>query len=324
LEEKNEEQELGDAIEKMRVINYEFLGESVTTRSNNLVMIAKAKNEVDRKKQSPFAKLGRIGGQSIRGWLRHAVEKLLLQNGVSICHPLNTISVTADRTRSHYQEDLAAGYHSRGDCKTAGGCLIYNLFGDLEQPGNLIVQSVYFFPTMSGDSTATKNINKFFNSMGSGRVEVVNNSPRCRTQTHIAFMTIEHLAGVMIEAPFKLILRQPNPSHEVIIAKALEFLNSMVKEYQFDFLLGGMRSAGYGRAALLPIEPKTARKRNKNASSEEEMEDQENIEEEAKGCKIQFNMKKEDMENLENEFQKIIASEVEKFPIKKEESPENA
>jgi hypothetical protein len=308
----------------MKVIDYEFLGESVTTRSNNLVLITHAKNEMDRKKQSPFAKLGRIGGQTLRGWLRHAIEQLFLQNGVSVCHPLNTISVTADRTRPYFQDDVAAGYHSRGDCKAAGGCPIYNLFGDLEQPGNLMVQSVYFFPTTSGDGTVTKNVNKVFASMGSGRVEVINNSPRCRTKTHLVFMTVEHLAGVMIEAPFKLILRQPNPSQEIIIAKGLEFLTKMVQEYQFDFMLGGMRSAGYGRAAVLPVEPKKAKKRSKNGASDEAVEDQGDAgDEEAKGYKIQFSMKKEDAENLEKEFQQLVALERTKFPIVKEEAVKN-
>jgi len=129
----------------------------------------------------------------------------------------------------------------------------------------------------------------------------------------------------MIEAPFKLILRQPNPFHEIIIAKGLEFLNAMVKGYEFDFLLGGMRSAGYGRAALLPIEPKKAKKRGKNANSDEELVElaNNNKEEESKDYKIQFNMKKEDAEDLEKEFQEVITSEREKFPIKKEDSSQN-
>jgi len=70
----------------MKVIETVFLAESVTTRANNLVMINNAKNEADRKKMSPFAKLGRVAGQSIRGWIRHAMEKLLIQQGVSVCH----------------------------------------------------------------------------------------------------------------------------------------------------------------------------------------------------------------------------------------------
>ena len=48
----------------MKMIETVFLAESVTTRSNNLVMITNPKNEVDRKKQSPFAKIGRVGGQN--------------------------------------------------------------------------------------------------------------------------------------------------------------------------------------------------------------------------------------------------------------------
>jgi len=90
----------------MKVIETVFLAESVTTRANNLVMINNAKNEADRKKMSPFAKLGRVAGQSIRGWIRHAMEKLLIQQGVSVCHPLNSPSVTADRNKDFLRKVL--------------------------------------------------------------------------------------------------------------------------------------------------------------------------------------------------------------------------
>ncbi len=100
----------------MKVINTVFLAESVMTRSNILVMVSHPKSEAERKSQSPFSKLGRIGGQTIRGWLRHAVEKLLLQNGISVCHPLCTISITADRNKDYFRNDLLRGYHPRGEC----------------------------------------------------------------------------------------------------------------------------------------------------------------------------------------------------------------
>ena len=146
-----------------KVFDLVFLCEAVVTRNNLLVMIPQPKSAAARKKMSPYAKLGRISGHTVRGWLRHAAEKLLIEHGVSVCHPLSRMSVTNKRNKGYFKKDLALGYHERGGCKDQGGCLIYNLFGDLDKLGNLMVQSVYFFPTTSGSGAATKNINKFFN-----------------------------------------------------------------------------------------------------------------------------------------------------------------
>ena len=305
---------------QIKVIDAVFLAESVTTRSNVLVMINQAKNELERKKMSPYAKLGRVSGQSIRGWLRHALEKLLLQNGVSVCHPLLKVSVTADRNKEYYQRDLALGYHARGECKATGGCLVHQMFGDLDLPGNLVVPSILFFPTTTGDGSATKNVNKLFGTVGGGRLEVVHNSPRCRSQTHQVYMAIETLAGVMIEAPVKLVLRTPNKNHEIVLLKALEYLKTMVQGCDFDYLLGGMRTSGYGKAAILPLETKKPKRKNKSLIPEEEAEVEEESPESAK-LAIQFELKDAEAAKLEAEFQDVIDKEKVKFPIVKEDSP---
>lgn len=304
----------------MKIIDTVFLAESVTTRSNTLVLITNAKNEADRKKQSPFAKIGRIGGQSIKGWLRHAMAKLLLSNGISVCHPLNRISATAERNKEYFETDLALGYHSRGECRSSGGCLIYQLFGDLDHPANLMTKSVYFYPSTSGNGTATTNLNKAFGSVGSGRVEIINSSPRCQGETHRVYLTVEHISGVAIEAPLKLILRQPNPTHEIVLLKTLDFVNLMVQNDEFDFLIGGMRTQGYGRAKVLPLIPKKSKatKRKKAEENLSELEPEENgseAEETARSYKIQFKYKKEDAAELEEKFQNIVIQEKAKFPI---------
>lgn len=312
----------------MKTIDTVFLAESVTTRSNTLVMITNPKNEADRKKQSPFAKVGRVPGQSIKGWLRHAMSKLLIDQGVSVCHPLSEVSVTAERNKEYFEQDLAIGYHSRGSCQANGGCLIYQLFGDLNKPANLMTKSVYFYPSTSGNGTATTNLNKAFGTVGSGRIEIINSSPRCQKETHLVFLTVEHVSGVAIEAPLKLILRQSNPDYEIVVLKTLDYLNTMVQNEEFDFLLGGMRSSGYGRAKVLPLIPKKA-KTNKTKTGETEISELETdgngseAEESAKGYKIQFKYKKEEAANLDEKFQKIAIREREKFPIKSETIKEN-
>ncbi|NVM53921.1 MAG: hypothetical protein HWN66_09480 [Candidatus Helarchaeota archaeon] len=308
----------------MKIFDTVFLAESVTTRANNLVMITHPKNERDRKKVSPFTKIGRIGGHTIKGWIRHAMAKLLISHGISVCHPLSKISITGDRNKEYFKKDLALGYHSRGECANNGGCLLYHMFGDLDKPANLMTKSVYFYPTISGNSNATRNINRAFGTVGRGRLEVINSSPRCQSESHQVYMTVEHISGVAIEAPLKLILRNSTPDQEVVLLNTLNFLNTMVQNEKFDYLLGGMRTSGYGRANILLLEPKRKKKKQKNAS----LLENENIaleleEENLKGFKIQFKLEKEVAKDLEKKFQKIIEKEKEKFPIIEKEEKDS-
>ncbi len=288
-----------------------LLCESFTNRSNVLVMVGQAKSERDRKQTSPYAKVGRIAGQTIRGWIRHAMEKLLLTNGVSVCHPISKISATSDRNKNYYKEDLVIGYHSRGECADQGGCLLYQIFGDLNAPGNLIVPSAYYYPTTSGNGTATREINKLFGSVGGGRIELTHSSPRARAKSHQTYMSMETIVGVMIKAPVNLLLIQNNRAHEIVLLKTLEFLKIMNQEYQYDYLLGGMRGQGYGRAAILPMEKKTKKK----MATQKSLTSSENLDTpgEVSGYKIQFKLTKPQSEKLEAEFQTVITKEKTKF-----------
>ena len=130
-------------MKKLRLL---FICDEVTTRSDIFVRFNNSKGIEDQRKLSNYTKLGRIPATSIRGWIRHSMESLLIENGISVCHPLNEISVTADKTKAEYQNDLQKGYHSRGSCKKSGGCLLYNLFGDLNNISKIIIPSVYFYP----------------------------------------------------------------------------------------------------------------------------------------------------------------------------------
>lgn len=305
-----------------KIIETVLLCESFTNRSNVLVMFNHPRNELERKRITPFAKVGRLSGQTLRGWLRHAVEKLLLQQGVSVCHPLTRISVTSARNKKYYnEEDLPLGYHPRGACAEEGGCLVYQMFGDLNVPGNLVTPSVYFYPTSSGDGAATKEINKVFGSVGGGRLEITHCSPRARKNTHQTYMSMETVAGVMIKAPVNLILKDGNEDHELLLLKALDFLKTMVQGYEFDFLLGGMRDQGYGRAAILPM----MRESRKSKKDDQIPQEGGNDQKEGKGpLKIQFKLKKADAEKLDFGFLTVIEKEKARFPIEKrtEESKE--
>ncbi len=121
----------------------------------------------------------------------------------------------------------------------------------------------------------------------------------------------------MIKAPLNLILIEENPNHRVVLQKALEFLKTMNQEYQYDFLLGGMRAQGYGRAAILPMKPKTVRGASKvdqrTLDSDEQAESQDGGN--SGGYTIQFKLPKVQGKKLDKEFQGIVANEVVKFPL---------
>jgi hypothetical protein len=142
------------------------------------------------------------------------------------------------------------GYHPRGACKNEGGCIIYNLFGDLDKPGNLIVPSAYFYPA---NSSYLKNHEKIFGSIGTGRLEIIRNSPRARSNSHTPYMTGETIGGIMIQSPLNLILRDDNEDQRVLILKTLKYLYEKNVNFDFPYLLGGNRGNGYGRAVLVVL-----------------------------------------------------------------------
>jgi len=290
-----------------KFIETTFLAKAVTNRNNPLVMIPVAKNERDRKQTSPFAKLGFISGTTLRGWLRHALEKLLLGHGVSVCHNIPDDSVTAARNKEYYKEDHTLGYHSWGSCAAEGGCLIFQLFGFRDVPGNLLVPAILYYPTTTGNGSATTNINKVFGGVGQGRVDGVRNSPRARKNTHQTYLSVETLAGIAIEAPLIFVLHEANEDHETLIRMGLHYLNEMIQANEFDFLLGGMRNQGFGMATALPMVAKKKRKSSKN--QETLVEEKDSSDEKSAKLEIEFKMDKTQFKALETKFNALVTKE---------------
>ncbi len=246
---KNKNMEVFDKMKKIEVI---FICGSFTSRQDLFVTFGNSHGILDQRKLSGFTKLGRISGKTLRGWLRHGLEKLLLLNDVSVCHPLPSNTIVNERNKKYYKEDLAVGYHPRGECKDQGGCPVYNMFGDLDKPSNLIVTPIYFYPS-SGGGTSANNLNKITSAIGKGRIEIDHASPRKRSDTHQTYMSTETIVGSYIEAPWTLVIRKDDELHEVLIWKTLEFLFKKNEEWDFDFLIGGDRTAGCGQARAVIV-----------------------------------------------------------------------
>ena len=273
--------------------NLSFIADAITNRSDIFVRFGPSQGIEDQKKLSNFVKLGRISGETIRGWIRNAMEHLLLEHGISICHPLPENTITADRNKEAYKKDLKLGYHPRNECKEDGGCLILKLFGDLNLPGNLMVRHVYFYPTSNG-GTITKNHQKIFRNVGTGRLELTKSSPRVRHNGYQPYMTSEITTGSMIEAPFQLILHEDDEDQYAVLMRTLEFLFEKINNDEFKYLLGGKRNCGYGRAVAVFL----------NESGNYITKGRNNL-----------GQKKEEAEIIQEKFKDIVKEEKKKFPI---------
>jgi len=157
--------------------------------------------------------------------------------------------MTADRNKKLFKRDLTLNYHPRGQCEKKGGCIIYRMWGDLDKPSNIIIPSVYFYP--ANTPVFAKNHVKIFGNIGTGRLEIANQSPRERFESKTPFLCSENLCGVIIEAPITIILRKKDEFQKVLLYKTLEFLFNKVINNEFKFLLGGKRTSGYGRAVIV-------------------------------------------------------------------------
>jgi len=273
----------------MKKLNLLFACDEVTTHSDVFVRFNKSQGIEDQRKISNFTKIGRIPASSIRGWIRHGMESLLIGNDISVCHPLSDISVTAEKTKTMYQNDLQKGYHSRGDCtkKHTDGCIIYRLFGDLNNISKIIIPSIYYYPAN------TNSISKFSN-IGTGRTEINRNSPRCRHDGVGVYLTTEHTVAVCVTAPITIVLTDLTDVGEVLLYKTLEYLYKKVENYDYRFYLGGNRTMGGGRAVILYSEDGKYHKR---------------------GI---IGLSKKKFEVIDKRFEEIIKKEKELFPIEKE------
>jgi hypothetical protein len=211
--------------------------------------------------------------------------------------PENTI--TSESNKELYIKDLKMGYHPRGLCEKEGGCLIYRLFGDLSIAGKFIVPSVYFYPANNGGNTF-RNLQKAFGgSIGGGRLEIARNSPRGRSGlASQPYMTTETWVGVMIHAPFELVIHDDDERYKILVLKTLEFLADKIDNQEYSFMLGGKRGDKYGRAKAVFI----------NESGNFLQRGRNNI-----------GLKDDVAAEIDKKFQELVVEEKEKFPIKKVE-----
>ena len=286
----------------MKVIEMVLLAESITTRSDMFVTFNNSQGIHDQKTLSGYTKLGRIPAETLRGWVRNAMEKLLLMKGVSICHPLPQNVIVNPRNKEYYEKDLLNGYHPRGECEKLfkKACPMLELFGDLNRPSKITIPSVYFYPA-SGGGTITNNISKVFGSIGQGRLDISRNSPRVRDNNYQVYMTSETITGVGIQAPWNIVIDDDNGYYEALVYKTLEFLFTKVMNNEKPFWCGGKRWFGYGRVVGVKVNEKGKYLvKNRNV----------------------IGIKNELAENIDEKFEKYVTILVKEFPIKQNNKKE--
>ncbi|MHA1381671.1 MAG: RAMP superfamily CRISPR-associated protein [Candidatus Helarchaeota archaeon] len=283
----------------MKILKFVLLSKAITCRQDVFVNFKRSRGIDDQKNMSPIIKYAGIPPTSIRGLLRHATEKKLALHGIGSCHPLPSNTVVIERNREYYDNDFMNNpcYHPRGDCIDIYGeaCPVLDLFGTLDRPGKIMTPPIFFYPAGTGGASA-KNISKIFGGIGTGRVEIIRNSPRCRENTHRVYLTGETVAFTLINAPFNIILPDSNEDYEILIYKMLEFLVEQNLMFNKNFYLGGMRGFGFGRVAIVRVDDKGEYK--------------------TKGRNI-LGIPNDEAREIDEKWEKIIAEWKKKFPPEK-------
>ncbi|MHA1380348.1 MAG: hypothetical protein ACTSRG_18440 [Candidatus Helarchaeota archaeon] len=108
-------------------------------------------------------------------------------------------------------------------------------------------------------------------------------------------MTTETIVGTYINAPWTIIVRDGSEVQEILVLKTLEFLMEKNINWDYDYFLGGNRTAGCGRVFTV----KTNERGNYLVKNR-------NL----------IGVKQENAELINQKFEKIIAMLKDKFPIK--------
>jgi hypothetical protein len=107
-------------------------------------------------------------------------------------------------------------------------------------------------------------------------------------------MATETIAGIGIQAPLRITIRDNDERLKALVLKTLEFLFNKVINQDFSFLLGGKRSFGYGNAVLVFV----------NRSG--------NYLTRARNC---LGINEEDCDKIDQLFDELVSEQKEKYPI---------
>lgn len=191
---------------------------------------------------------GIIPSFSLSGWLRHGMERYLIDTyDITVCHP-GEASASFKRAEL-YERDLDDGYHEKGSCLDNGQqCLIHELFGGFEHtPAKFMRHPITFSPMRSSID--------YLNGEAEGHYRRVNRNIVSRNESdhRIPLRNIELDAVANIDGTWKLTFRDLQPSYIALLANTIDFLEDNNTEFMHQ--LGGSRNFGGGIMVTELINP---------------------------------------------------------------------
>lgn len=184
---------------------------------------------------------GIIPAFSLSGWLRHGMERVVQEFGGTACHPGEPNANF--RKEDVYGRDLDAGYHEKGSCvtdsKASDGCLIFDLFGGLNnQPGKIMRRPIQFSPVRSTVDYTRGQAEGHYRRL-SRNVVSRNEADGREPLRNVRVDAVANLDGA-----WHLSFRTVKPEFIGVLSRALQFLDN--HDTDFRHQLGGARNFGAG------------------------------------------------------------------------------
>lgn len=180
---------------------------------------------------------------SLSGWLRHGIESVLQDKGITVCHPGEANANF--RKEDVYERDLSDGYHPKGAClpsddaPAAEGCPVLDLFGGFaRKPGKFMRRPIQFGPNRSSID--------YTRGQAEGHYRQINRNVVSRNEDDgrepLRNTTYDAVAN--LDGTWHLSLRESKPEFYALLHEALAFLNA--NNTHFMHQLGGARNFGAG------------------------------------------------------------------------------
>ena len=183
---------------------------------------------------------GIIPAFSLSGWLRHGMEKAIIERGGTACHPGEPNANF--RKDGVYNRDLEAGYHQKGECledDDSNGCVILDLFGGFEnRPGKVMRRPIKFSPVRSSVDYTRGQAEGHYRRLNRNVVS------RNKQDNREPLRNTELDAVANLDGSWHLSFRETKPEFVALLAEAIDYLNA----HKTDFIhqLGGARNFGGG------------------------------------------------------------------------------
>ena len=226
---------------------------------------------------------GIIPSFSLSGWLRHGMEKVMNEQGASVCHPGE--SNANFKSGDVYDRDLENGYHPKGSCidgsnspsdapsdhDSESGCLIFDLYGGFGGiPGKFMRRPIQFNPVRSAVDYTRGQAEGHYRRVNRNvvsRNEADGRTPLRPTQLD----AVANLSGT-----WQLTFREPKPEFIALLTETVGFhgctrehsgstishgdnhyVEGFLNEHQTDFMhqLGGTRNFGAGIVDVSVLNP---------------------------------------------------------------------